>query len=722
MDNFNGLLIIGLWIVFTWSPVSAVEVSSLPSGLMRTKTKIDTVRAMWTLVVTFPEDDPADTTDLHVALVQAQSELSFWPVPSGYVAVRAFWVNRILELQEELKYGPAGPRIGVLQPADDVRGPTDRHKRSVRKAQGGYHAEPEDVTVGPTSSSSKRRLTGIANPWMLPPRVTPTLFSQRRELGAMSMTMDVPTLGGPSRWRHSSAGPASHPRQVLQRTRRGLLPFLGDVGKSLFGLATEKDLVKLQDALEDNRKYVDAVRHDQERLVSIVNVTRAESVRNARVLRAMKTVVTELGARVRRLVNDSNTKVAYNTEFDRISAQVSLLSRQVRKVWQRRQQYQAARRDLESGSLSELLLPIDNLEGLAESKLPRGTRFVRPLIWYYSKADVRMTSVQGDLIYVVRLPLVDETDHQAISLVSYPVPNVRRNVTVELDVDGLIALNPVTGQTVGLDPSLCMGRDPMVCVPGPTPRHTQERLSCVNAVFVEKDVRKYCSARVVARSGDTFHYHSMNDYVLTTWGTTLREQCDWDHPIKLEPGVYRVRWAGECSVCTPEYCIPSTIQLHSTYHLRKWEPLNVTDLSLPSLKVQDLEGLPDIPDPGDVKTIRLDDLLTATAPPPFAWSHHHTSIATDVSVGFVVIVAVAVGIFICIRKFGVSGMARLFRRNKPLSLGRRPDGQSQELRIRYRASKRTREVSCHEPEPEAVIEPVYPQVPPPYFPDRGAQP
>ena len=701
MEFNNGLgvrIVIGLMMI---ASARSIEVSPLPSGLMRTKTDIDTVRAMWTLVVTFPQDPPTDSRRLETVLREVASVLHGWSVPATYGPMRDRLVARLHELVTELRYGPGGPRLS----------PFDVNRPGIQSM---HQQDLEIPQVQPGALLPDRHGHEETYPTTTVPTPDPSL----RFKTVKTIIVDAPQHKMRMRTRRidRSAAPIPGPQtsHLGARKRRGLLPILGDLGKSLFGLATEKDIARLRAALEDNRRYTDAVRHDQEGLLSVVNITRAESVRNSKNLHVMGGIVRALEGQLKLLANRTSAWTAYNAEFDKVRDKISHLASQVRRVWYRRQQYLAARRDLEGGSLSELLLPLDDLKAISQGRLPRGTRFVRPLLWYYSKADVRMTSVSGDLVYVVRLPLVDETDHQAIRLVSFPVPNVRRNVTVQIDAGGLISLNPVTGQTVGLDPDLCMGRDPMVCIPGPSPRHVQDKLTCVNAVFVEKDVRKYCSAKVAARDGDSFQYHDMNDYILTTWGTTLREQCDWGHPVQLSPGVYRVKWSGRCSLCTPEYCIPSTIQIHSSYHLQQWEPLNVTDISIPVMKVEALAGLPSIPHLGEVKTLRLDDLLTATPPPPFSWTREHTSVATDSVVGLVVAVLVVLALVLCIRRYGCTGWTALCRKPERIHFTRVDSrSSSAKLKVQFqRTDENGRQVA---EEAKIVGEPTAPPGAPPAY-------
>jgi hypothetical protein len=66
-------------------------------------------------------------------------------------------------------------------------------------------------------------------------------------------------------------------------------------------------------------------------------------------------------------------------------------------------------KDLERGFLSEDLLPLDELRELANSPLiPKGNRFVAPIVWYYSNLKVHMMQVDEELVYSIDLPLVSE--------------------------------------------------------------------------------------------------------------------------------------------------------------------------------------------------------------------------------------------------------------------------------------------------------------------------
>ena len=194
---------------------------------------------------------------------------------------------------------------------------------------------------------------------------------------------------------------------LTARSRRGLLPFLGDIGKSLFGLSTEKDIEQLKDAIKDNRRYTSAVRHDTEKLLSVINITRAEEVENRRVIGDIRNATLNMEKEIMEVwkkMDDSLLTIHITREIHRQYEQIQDM---VSIVKDRRNTFLGARRDLESGKLSEVLLPIKELRKLAKKdNLPQGSSFIEPLMWYYYKLPVQVLSYGSSVLYVVKLPLV----------------------------------------------------------------------------------------------------------------------------------------------------------------------------------------------------------------------------------------------------------------------------------------------------------------------------
>lgn len=423
---------------------------------------------------------------------------------------------------------------------------------------------------------------------------------------------------------------------VIRRRRRGLLPILGDLGKSLFGLATEEDVERLKEEVKINRNYAKTVRHDMVNLVSVINVTRTEMKENRATVNQLINTTGHLIQSFRSYEHWSHS----HEEFLQIQSQYYHLHEQVENLREQRQVFLGARRDLETGTLSELLLPLSELQRLAVSDaLPQGAEFIRPLLWYYSKIDVRLISSENDLIYAVRLPLVSTRVRSAVTLIAFPMPNLPRNVTLQVELTGAVTIDVMTGQTQDLDLRACSGHDPLVCLPGPTARQTSKHLSCGAALLQGSHAGDYCSLIVRKRTADHLYYHDINEYILVTWGTTLSEQCGRTRVTTLNAGVYLIKWAKGCSLCTTDFCIPGAVVMHSKLPLRRWVPFNVTEPAFGSLPTQRLAGLATPPALSEVRKVNMQELITSMDPPAM-WQTEHSSYLTYalIIVGVIVVV------------------------------------------------------------------------------------
>ena len=285
--------------------------------------------------------------------------------------------------------------------------------------------------------------------------------------------------------------------------------------------------------------------------------------------------------------------------------------------------------------MTELLLPLEEFRELARGeRLPHGARIISPLVWYYRRADVKRIQITGGLVYAVRLPLVTGRDMQAVEVRSYPVPNPHGNMTIRFKVQNYVYFDPSSGLTQSLRMDACVGNEPIVCYRSPETRSTNHARTCTDALFMGDDVMQLCKVMVSKRTmeSDQFIYHDINDYILVTWGTRLTDQCDRTRARPLDPGVYRVRWSGQCSVCSAEVCVPGLRLLHSAFNFTRWRPMDV-DGSLPNpvseLKVK---GIATLSPPEHSQLVDLNGLLTATEPPLTELSLQHQSLIGDVSI------------------------------------------------------------------------------------------
>ena len=330
--------------------------------------------------------------------------------------------------------------------------------------------------------------------------------------------------------------------QDSSRRKRAILDFVGDiVGKQLFGLSTVKDIEKVQEAIQSNERQTMIINHNLNKVISVVNITQAELIENRAVINQLTNTTLAMKAMISAQVKETALVFLY----EQIQEQYFLIYSHIEKLLQIRQKYQNAREDLESGRLSELLLPHSEMEKMANSLSRGDSQFITPLAWYYSNVDVKILSWEGEMTYIVRLPLVDRKTLTAISFISYPFPNLERNVSLKLKTVGLTAMDSLTGQTLELDKSTCVGHDPLVCLPVPIPRYPESEKSCSASLVLDHHLNKFCEVDVKQRSGDIFYSHDVNDFILVTWGTILTEQCEHVRTYHLQPGTYRLKWTGE---------------------------------------------------------------------------------------------------------------------------------------------------------------------------------
>lgn len=430
------------------------------------------------------------------------------------------------------------------------------------------------------------------------------------------------------------------------RRRRALLPFIGRLGKSLFGLSTSEDYAALRSAVHRDREYAEAIHHDQEKLLSVINITRVQWLRDRHLLDAVVNRTRVLASHLT-VLRTAMTDIGWLNAMAELHSHVFHLIQKVGALERRRMRYYQARHDLERGTLSELLLPIRDIRKLASAEgLPQGTRFVTPLLWYYRHAITEILTGTRDLTYVVRLPLVSGKHIRAVEVKSFPVPNLKSNTTLQLEVSKVVYDDPSTGLTQGLQMSSCMGRDPLVCHRAPEVRVDQTAHRCLRLLYVAQSAEHVCKVFVRPRSvfNDKFYMHGINDYVLVTWGTRIGDRCDRSGTRSLSPGVYRVQWSGNCTLCTTEVCLSGLITRSSDLKLERWEPFTVHPFSLPNSVVNlSMPGLATLPSIENPQSIDLKGLLTATEPPPdVPWEEADRSYFADALLGAVMGVFVLV--------------------------------------------------------------------------------
>ena len=440
-----------------------------------------------------------------------------------------------------------------------------------------------------------------------------------------------------------------------RRPKRGLINFIGDyIGKGIFGLGTEKDIQELKNIIEDNRDSLSSIVHKNNRLVSIVNATKYEMSENRQAINQL----TEATKLLSKWVKETRLRQHI---YKGLMFKVEMLQEYVNHVRRVKDKVLRMRKDLERGFLSEELLPPDSLESLRNSPLiPTGTDFIKPLLWYYSGLKVRLVSIDDELVYSVNLPLVSTEPAMATKFLSFPTPNINKNVTIQVEVEGSSLLNGLTGQVTDIT-NQCFGTNPMVCPPMPVRRDNLAAHSCKAALLRNVDVIKYCPVQITRNTQDQFFYHDINSFILVTWGTDIVEECLHSETISLSAGTYMLEWEGECSLCTKHHCIPGTIQTGSTLRLNNtWRPISIPEIkSFSELKLSGHLSLPS--KLSETKMVQLNELLM-DSPPSIEWSSNETSLTIDVIV-ICIVVAIVIVVMLAYYRYGhtkLTGKEKLY--------------------------------------------------------------
>jgi uncharacterized protein YoxC len=428
------------------------------------------------------------------------------------------------------------------------------------------------------------------------------------------------------------------------RTRRALLDIIGTLGKELFGFSTQGDLAELKKVIQENRQQIQVVTHYSNKLVSIVNLTRLELQENRHAVNEIINSTREISEWINKINIYRDTDIQSINVYQQLFEKLDVLKEQVEKVEKIGHHIKEIRMNLEAGRLTEELLPLSDLESLRNSPgLPLGCNLIQNHYWYYSTLKVSILQLEGELVYNLEIPLVSNKKLRAHRFKSFPIPNEVKNVSLQLQANQVVIIDPLTGHTSQVEQ--CIGEQPLVCPPLPTYYHHANKLTCSAAIVQNTDVYTTCTAVVTPRRGDELFVLGINDYILSTWGTKLKSNC-WNQLQELKIGVYRLFWKENCIVCTSELCIPSTVIYHKQLikHVR-WKIYNMST-SFTELSTHRLQGLVHIPNAlHNLPTYNLTKLMLPV-PEDIVWTSSHTSMTTDIIIVTAVLTCLIIGAFI----------------------------------------------------------------------------
>jgi len=385
-------------------------------------------------------------------------------------------------------------------------------------------------------------------------------------------------LKSPLRWYEFPTNTSSSDRR---RLRRGAMDFVGSIGKSLFGLATDSEVKSVRKAVEQlQQKQAQLVTLSRE-FTTVINHTYSEIAINRKQLDLLNEAVSRA---TEHLAQDIAKLFTTVTSINRrLDAETFLyeLERACQLYVQAHEAFQRRRENMAAGRLSENLLPPDLLRQVLKTIPTDKAYMVDPPAWYYQNILVVPIQMDEKLVYRARLPMVDITPWQHISVTTWPVPHQAWEATLVLPT--MVLRDTLTGD-LDVSPS-CVGHRPKVCRRGLITQAVA--YPCLNRLLaLSPAYDKTCQVSFARRLPiDVVHPQELNDYVLITNGTHLALRCEGrpEERAVLTPGVYKLSLQHPCTLNGHNW------NLHSTFH-RTWSATLQPTLTivLPPMTLQDV--------------------------------------------------------------------------------------------------------------------------------------
>lgn len=269
------------------------------------------------------------------------------------------------------------------------------------------------------------------------------------------------------------------------RTRRSPFDFLGDGASWLFGVATKEQLEEVAAVVRLSTLRTDALMHNAEHLLTIMNTTRRVQIAMAR--RLHRTGVFALKAlhgieKLQLQAKDLEHVVQISTAVEEV-ADVSS------SYVQAQAQYNQLQTQIDKGVLTEQLLDHAQLKHVLSVARAAGRRTLNAH-WYYRNAVVHPVWGRGRKVaFSVALPLVAADRYIQYDIKYLPVRFGHEHLRY-LTGAGLVAVSTQRGSS--FLPDDCAGSQPAVCRPAVEAR----RVTCEAALVTGRNPAA-CTVRIV---------------------------------------------------------------------------------------------------------------------------------------------------------------------------------------------------------------------------------
>ena len=395
----------------------------------------------------------------------------------------------------------------------------------------------------------------------------------------------------------------------ITRIKRGLFNFVGEIGATLFGTATEDQVEELKRQIVKAQRTNRRIVHTTYELISVVNQTRAEVTLNRQHLIAVEKFAKELYNELMSFRKGITGLVGSLVALEQSSQIDQILSalESVHNLWLRKaDRYRRQRASLELGQLTEEIVPPKELLLILEASQGVGL-FSPGLAWYYQHVSlVPVWEETQRLVFTAQLPLMDKIRYARYRIRSWPVPANGSDHTLTVQIPDDVAVDTQRGGI--FEPHDCAGNDSAICRSGPI--YGKGRLLCTRGILNGDDTQRASCLFTAARETSPAGYAEEVApalYVISTYGEGYSLHCRGKSEKRhtFEVGLYLLRVAADCRVQGRDWTLPGVAHLQAQLavapdiltHL----PLNITtlipqELLQTRLEHPDWQALPQVED------------------------------------------------------------------------------------------------------------------------------
>ena len=347
-------------------------------------------------------------------------------------------------------------------------------------------------------------------------------------------------------------------RNESLRPRRGVLDFVGTGLNWAFGTATEAQVRQLQDAVNTARKQQQAVVHNVQELITVVNQTQLEGRDTRMKLAALSTAYDRFIA----TESDRWSRFDHNTQLLMMEEYIDSLLWLDTSVWRDINTIRDLHRSLRAGRLTEQLCPVSILKEIGQLAITHGLRPL-PEEWYYENIGVTPLMIgEGLMTFRVTLPYADTNIYQRYNIRTFNVPidavGSRARATVQPD----IAIQTTNG--LWFVPTSCQGHRPQLCKAGPRWR---DAYPCERGLITgHAPDREACTIVVTNMTDTTAVELNEGTFVLQTIGEDVRLACTGriQEQATLDRGVYAITLGEGCILSGGRWALHGILRRYLT--------------------------------------------------------------------------------------------------------------------------------------------------------------